>query len=390
MEDELSKGFSLEDLFKHPEMMQSDLLLGLCLVMSVFLAVSFVSAENASMSDIFTGGSAITPPALEGMWPGNATDAIAPPAGGSARNPILMLGIVDIGTGQKVSNAHIRMTLDNGKERIDTLRFIGADGVLKLQLQPGVWSIILRLDLTSTEGQDYYSSTYADLITDRNDTAFMQPVGSLRGEVYDSGNSLLPAATVKFDCGQGYGDTSPLITDDFGSFKADFLPTGSCKVSALLAGKAGSQTLQITQGQITEVKIVLEQSVALGGLDYIWYLLLAVVAIAAVAHFVLMPRRHSIPLLPKPHEGAPPITPDSHMIDILSALDANERKIVELVMASGGKSEQNKLGRELGLPKSSLSRAVSGLEARSILKTEKLGRTRRVELSERFLGRKVS
>lgn len=358
--------------------------------MSVFLAVSFVSAENASMSDIFTGGSAITPPSLEGMETGNATGAAPAGAGGAlTANPLLTLGIVDLSTGEKLTNAHIRLTLDNGADTIDTLRFVGTDGLLKLQLQPGVWSIILRLDLTLTEGQDYYSRFDADLRADRNATAFMQPVGSLRGEVYDSGDNLLPGATVKFDCSNDYGETSPLTTDEFGSFKADSLPAGSCKVSALLAGKAGSQTVQITQGGIANVKIVLGQSVASEGLDYIWFLLLAVVAIAAVVHFILMPRRHSIQLLPKLPEGASPIKPDSHMIDILSALDATERKIVESVMASGGKSEQNKMGRELGLPKSSLSRAVSGLEARDILKTEKLGRTRRLQLSDWFLNRKA-
>jgi uncharacterized membrane protein len=61
---------------------------------------------------------------------------------------------------------------------------------------------------------------------------------------------------------------------------------------------------------------------------------------------------------------------------------------VQRLIENGGQSQQNKLGRELGLPKSSLSRAIGGLDARHLIITEKLGRVKRVELSPWFLNGK--
>jgi DNA-binding MarR family transcriptional regulator len=273
--------------------------------------------------------------------------------------------------------------LDDGVDQIATLRFVGDDGNMDLELHPSSWSLILRLDITSTPGKDYYSSMQIVVSGDKNITVFMEPVGSLMGEVIDPNNNLVRGASVKLECSGDYAITDPITTDEFGSFTAHWLPVGACKVSALNGKRAGSASVQISQGLLSDVQITLTQGVAQNEEDYLWLLALALAVLIVVIFLVFFKRKN--PVLEGQSE---PIKPDRHMNDILSALDENEGKIIKYLMDSGGKSKQNILCRELGVPKSSLSRAVSGLEARNLIKTEKLGRVKRVELSEWFLNGK--
>lgn len=361
----------------------------------LLLLASVASAEN--LTDIFAGNdSSISPPPIGGEAEiGNGTPqeglAMAETAGNlklAAAAPswpprTLTLLITDANTGQLIKNAHIRLFMTDGDERLDTLRFVGADGKISLQLRQGTWTGTLKLDITSTVGKDYYFGFETPLENDTELIAYMQPVGSLMGEVFDSQNNLVPGASVSFKCAGDYGLAEPITTDQLGAFSAEWLPVGSCKVSAISGNKAGSQTVQIAQGQLSEVRLTLEQSV-IAKEDYSWVVLSILAVVIVVIIVVFLRRKHE---KPKAEEGKQ-IAPDKHMGDILSALDENEKPIIELLMRSGGKSLQNKIGRELGLPKSSLSRAIGGLEARNLIKTEKLGRIKRVELSDWFLNGK--
>jgi uncharacterized membrane protein len=358
----------------------------------LLLSATAAAADNTSIASIFTGnGTGIEPPSPGVLGEAQLADGLAESAGApmalkavaaqEAGPKDVSLSITDADTGEPIRDAHIRVFMDNGRDKTGTLRYVGNDSRMDLQLDDGQWSISLMLDITSTVGKDYYASLQLAVSADQSMTVFMQPVGSLTGEVLDASNNLLPGATVKFECAGDYGLIDPVTTDSFGSFKAEWLPIGSCKVSALSGNKVGSMTVQIAQGQLSEVRISLEQGIATVKDDYTVPIII-ILAVFAAAVVLLLRRK------PAAGEKPEPVKPDRHMGAILSALDENEKKIIESLMSSGGKSLQSRLGRELGLPKSSLSRAVSGLEARDILKTERLGRVRNVELSQWFLNGK--
>ncbi len=378
----------------------------------VLLLLSIASAEeepqNTSLDELFASGDAsILPPPIEGSAAGGPLDngsedgeemagtmpLRAPSAPGmlaAEANKVvaglntLTLNIKDISTYEPITNAHIRLYLDDGSQQVGTLRFVGEDGRMVLQLPPATWDITLKLDLTDTPGKDFYSQFEVMLNSDENLTAFMQPVGSLTGDVVDQDNNLIPSAQIKLECSGDYGETGPLSSDEFGSFSADWLPVGSCKVSAL-SGRAGSSTVEITRGGVASVRITLQQGVANAAQDYAWMIALAVAVLVPLAAFAMMKKGSG---QPREDEGPEEIEPDSRMGDILHALDENERRILELLMTKGGESQQNIIGRELDFPKSSLSRAVRGLKARNLVETERLGRVKRVELSDWFLNGK--
>jgi hypothetical protein len=364
---------------------------------AVLLFSSLALAENnTSLAEIFpSNDTTFLPPSVDelgspeaeetpqksanGMF---AIEAGAADSAGDIKN--LNLEIRDIKSGDLITDAHIRVYMSNNGQQVGTLRFVGEDGTISLQLPADTWQITLKLDIIGTPGKDYYSQFQVILNSDQNQTAFMQAVGSLSGDVVDENNKLIQDAEVKFECSGDYGETALLATDQFGSFSAEWLPVGSCKVSAISGKKVSSSTVQISQGEVSVVSIVLEKDVATPVDDYSWLLLLSVFVLAAIALLFFKKSNRK----PSPKEGPKPVRPDRHMNDILSALDENERKIIELLMEKGGESLQNKMTRELGFPKSSMSRAVGGLEARGLIETEKLGRIKRVKLSQWFLNGK--
>lgn len=352
------------------------------------LLASLASAENLSILEV-SPPAGISPPSLddslEPSGPGGA-EAVAFALPGEGTNSLAM-EIQDINTGKLITGVHIRMLLENKQsgQKIDTLRFVGDTGIINTQLSPGMWFTTLRLDDLNTSGKDYYSQFEIDLTHSSNITVYIQPVGSLLGEVYDQQGNLVPGAEVKFQCIGDYGETAPTTTDSDGSFMAEWLPVGDCRVSSLKSGIVGSVVVSIAQGGVRSIQITLSQGVSSGEQDLTPHILLTLIIIIALVALVLMRgriRRYRSVV----REANTPIGQDGRKRDILSALDNNERSVIEHLMSKGGKDQQNRIGRELRVPKATLSRTISGLESRNLVKTEKLGRVKRVELTGWFLN----
>jgi len=363
------------------------LLIGLVL----FALLAIVSADqNKSLSELFPQGDAeIAPPSFEEplpAQPGSVANASQSAGLMNGTLTTLTLSVRDVETGAKITNAHIRLSLDDGSQEVTTMRFVGADGSMPLQLSPGRWSANLKLDIPATPGKDYYSSFQTSLSSNQNLTVFMQPVGSVSGEVIDADDNLVPNAGIKFECSGDYGETSQVVTDSYGSFSADWLPVGVCKISAL-SGKVGSASVDITKGAISSVQIRLERSVAGGnwlGL-LVMPLIAAAIVIALIFYFKIKRRPNVTNIIDKKIEG---ITVDKRKSDLLSAMGEDERRAMEYLLSKGGMSYQNRIGPEIGLSKSSASRVVGALEARGLVTCEKLGRVKRITLSEWFLNGK--
>jgi uncharacterized membrane protein len=354
----------------------------------VLILASLASAENLSILEV-TPPAGILPPSLdEGMLEPSEERAFAEVALPEEGLSNLAMEIQDINTGKLITGVHIRMLLENKQsgQKIDTLRFVGDTGIINTQLSPGMWFTTLRLDDLNTSGKDYYSQFEIDLTHSSNITVYIQPVGSLLGEVYDQQGNLVPGAEVKFQCIGDYGETAPTTTDSDGSFMAEWLPVGDCRVSSLKSGIVGSVVVSIAQGGVRSIQITLSQGVSSGEQDLTPHILLTLIIIIALVALVLMRGRIRRSRGVAVSEANVPIEQDGRKQDILSALDNNERSVIEHLMSKGGKDQQNRIGRELRVPKATLSRTISGLESRNLVKTEKLGRVKRVELTERFLN----
>jgi DNA-binding transcriptional ArsR family regulator len=318
-----------------------------------------------------------------GTFDAKASTALSP---SNSETYIINLEIRDITYNTLVTNAHLELFLRNREslEEFNTLRYVDDSGSMGIQLDSGTWTLVVKLDELSSSGKDYYSELELDVFENNTITIYIQPVGSLFGYVLDSKGALVTGAEIIFECSAAYGETDSETSNDYGSFNKPWLPVGSCRVSAKKNGMAGSTLLTIEKGKLIEADVTLSEEVSSDTVFELWWFFLAGIIIFAL--LVLATRRRSAPFARESKSKG--ILKTVRMDDILSALDAPEKEIMGIILREGGESIQSKIQRELSMPKSTLSRYVASLESRGLIKTEKLGRIKKIELSESFLNRK--
>ncbi|MCK4492205.1 MAG: hypothetical protein KAU03_06250, partial [Candidatus Altiarchaeales archaeon] len=281
-----------------------------------------------------------------------------------------------------ISNTHILLEIENPEEgrKENTLRYSDGEGRISLNLNPGSWQINAKIDDFSTPGKDYISNRLEiHLWNSTTRDLFMLPVGSLRGNVYNELGERIVGAKVKVDCARDWGDKDT-VSDDFGSFSLDYVPVGSCEVSALSDNKVGVSRINITRGELKTINIILGQEVK-SGFD-LTTPLIALFLITAVVVFLYFSKGKK----PRVIEKETRIELTGRMEDIIQTLTDREKSIVNLLIESDGKLTQAEARHFLGIPKATISRDVNSLKRKRIVETIKIGRNRDIRLSRWFLG----
>jgi|GEM_PF-3394550 hypothetical protein len=78
------------------------------------------------------------------------------------------------------------------------------------------------------------------------------------------------------------------------------------------------------------------------------------------------------------------ITVSKEASSVMNMLNPRAKEILEFILQNDGKTTQAKIYHATGIPTTSLSRWVDTLERRGLIKTYKLGKLRKIELSESF------
>ncbi len=281
-----------------------------------------------------------------------------------------------------INNTHILLEIEKPKEGVkeNTLRYSDGEGRISLNLNPGSWQINARIDDFSTPGKDYISNKLEiHLGNSTTRDLFMLPVGSLRGNVYNELGERIVDAKVKVDCARDYGDKDT-VSDDFGSFSLDYVPAGSCEVSALSDNKVGVSKINIAKGELKTINIILGQEVK-SGFDSTTPLIALFLIISVVVFFYFSKKRK-----PRVIEKETRIELTGRMEDIIQTLTGREKSIVNLLIENDGKLTQAEARHFLGIPKATISRDVNSLKRKRIVETIKIGRNRDIRLSRWFLG----
>lgn len=71
---------------------------------------------------------------------------------------------------------------------------------------------------------------------------------------------------------------------------------------------------------------------------------------------------------------------------VLSVLDDFERKVMDILIASGGAANQKKIVQDTNLSKAKISRVVRNLVNRGLIEIERAGRTNKIKIVRRKLG----
>ncbi len=268
-----------------------------------------------------------------------------------------------------ITNSHARLALtDEQNERFDTLKYIPEDGNLTVQLIPGKYYMQILIDDLATPGKDYTYATEIRITKPTTDAIILFPVGSVRGTVYVD-NQAVPFTSVLLYC-TGMDKVVELTTDASGSFVADWLPIGECRITAATEANRGEATIAITKGGLPAATISLTERI-MPRINW-----MAVIgALLVVAIFFILFR--------KKHKQAPAIEREQ---DIFTTLNNKEQAVVKFLRANNNKSTQATIKNETGIPKTSLIRIFQSLEAKKIITVEKIGKMKKIALTEWYLG----
>jgi len=296
-----------------------------------------------------------------------------------------------------ISDIHVNLEMvykETGK-KVNTLKYVGDDGSVRLRLDKGLYDITLKVDKIDTNGRDYFITFDQDVNNDVTRTVYLFSVGSVIGNVYGEKGKAVKGAQIKFECSGNYGDRGNKISDDFGGFSSYWLPIGSCKISAMYGGKVGYRDIEIKNGELSNIDITLSKGV-ISGFNF-WTILIMVIVVLIVTFFGLkyINKRGGKETVKEKVEAKEEIVREdvekkelsSRTRDVMKTLKDKEKGVVNFLLENDNKSTQARIRYDTGIPKTSLARILMGLELKKVIKIEKIGKLKKVELTDWFLGK---
>jgi len=294
----------------------------------------------------------------------------------------LELELKDYNTKELINDTHVGITLVSD-ETANTLQYVGGSGILKLSLEPGDYEIVLKVDKIETDGKDYYYKGQYTITRDGSETVMLMGAGSARGMVYNSKGQALQNAIVDVECTADYGEKDATKTDRYGNFVLYWLPEGHCRISAVQNNRVGFENVNIEKGMLEDLDIRLGGTIAES--NYLWLIILVVLIGVVILMYLRKPKAakketaKTIVVRKKEHHP--------RILDIMRTLKDNEKKIVEYLIENKGKSTQAYIKNSLGIPKTTLARSLKMLEAKNVVSIECIGKMKKVDLTDWFLGK---
>jgi uncharacterized membrane protein len=368
---------------------------------------------------------------------------------GLAQEQYSLVGNVkDISTNKAITNLPVIVTARNLNYGIEerSTEYLDQKGSFSYQLQEGNWRFTLFVYDPNTNGVDYYADRAVFIQPSEpvlNKIFYLTPVGSIEGTVVDNAGRLIDTAALDFKCSSNENVKFPTSTDKFGSFKADIVPVGKCKVSAEYQKQVGAEEITVEKGSALALQITLSDAVLGTGLNPIrlsvisLIVLLVVVLIIALVFFIrkklkklekeaseqksvvqkLRDKTHH--LTEKVHrkeakkehskeaktgekekkdkkekeeqrveekkEEKEELNPRAR--DIMKTLNEREQQVVQFLLQHENASTQATLRNNTGIPKTTLVRVFQSLESKKIIFIEKIGKMKKIVITPWFLGK---
>jgi len=280
----------------------------------------------------------------------------------------------------------------------ELIRYVEQGKTLEMNLDDGVYDLILGVDDPSTPGKDYFKKETINVLNGLVDDAYLFPVSSIRGIVKDVFDNVVGGAILKFECANELDFSFPLLTDEFGSFSADYIPSGSCKISANYGDAVGFADVDVSHGEMMDVEIILDRTILVipssgyGIKGIVAALFIVVVLLLFVKHkkkavgkLVKKEKMSDISVVSvKPENESNNVSTRAE--DIKSTLNKKERDVVEFVSGQNGEVNQASVRHNVGIPRTSLSRVIASLEQKKVIHVKKVGKAVKIKLTDWFLG----
>jgi len=299
---------------------------------------------------------------------------------------------------------------------------VGRNNILKFALYQGFYELSIGIDNPATPGFDYYGKISINADANKSLELDAVPVGSRKIEVLDMNGVPLNDIPVRIDCIALSGEQKYFRTDNFGIAEAFFLPIGNCTFRAAAGDFVISQEDYIEKGSAKNIIIQFDKYSS-NNSNIVWVLVTVFfIIVLLIIYYVFFYKknvlRHNMPATDYHKEkhahsktdnvnaaisetvdnsvNKDNVKKDSVKNDILIALNANERKVVNYILeeqekhvSSNGDSEgfylhQAKIVYGAGIPKTTLVRLLQSLEQKQIIEWERSGKMKKVKLTEWF------
>lgn len=216
----------------------------------------------------------------------------------------------------------------------------------------------LGVDNLSTPALDYYAEE--EIITNKTIAygMYVYPVGSLNVEVYDGEGNLLPKVPIEIICSEKRYD---LLTNSFGEVNLDRVPMGICDVRANYNGLIGKEQALIDRGSKVDSQLIISTHLREeSNFTFLGVLIIILVGYFGFKKFKRISKAKSA---------------------VISTLSPRDQSIIRALIKYEilGFSQLQKL---TDMPKPTLSRRLVILESKKLLNVEKIGRSRRISLSD--------
>ncbi len=303
---------------------------------------------------------------------------------------------------------------------------VGKNNLLKFSLYQGFYELSIGIDNPATPGFDYYGKTSINADANKSVELDAVPVGSRKIEVLDMDDAPLNDIPVRIDCIALSGEQKYFRTDNFGIAEAYFLPIGNCTFRAAAGDFVISQDDYIEKGSAKNIVMRFDKYSA-SNPKTIWVIIIVIVImVLSIGYYIIFYKKYlgrkrttaleshdkhthsaaekddvndDVVNADKTDDDKIVISKDSIKKDIMTALNANERKVVNYILdeqekhvASNGKPQgfylhQAKIVYGVGIPKTTLVRLLQSLEAKKIIEWEKSGKIKKVRLTEWFASK---
>lgn len=293
----------------------------------------------------------------------------------------VQLSLKDISTNLEITGVVAEAECDGVRTNI----YVDTGSPLVLELAEGRHPITIMADLPSTPGKDYFSSGEITVSGDGEVAVYLYPAGSVRGIVKDAFENVVGEAELRLECANEIGSPFPLKASKFGSFEADYMPTGSCKILANYGNAVGFKDVEIRKGQIAEAEILLDKTIITLTRASTYeaaalILLLAAIGLISFSYF----RKRKAGSRQKKEENPAHEAAGKRARDLMKTLSGKEKKIAEFLMQQKGEVHQSAVRHNTGIPRTSLSRCLKSLEAKNIIQIKAVGKLVKIRLTDWF------
>jgi uncharacterized membrane protein len=291
----------------------------------------------------------------------------------------VFLTLKDITNNDDINDIVVRTIIDDEASNY----YIAKDEILKINLEDGLHNITILADNINTDGLDYYGKEQITVNNNLIEAFLLFPIGTVRGIVTDQLGNAMPNADIKFECNTDIELSYPEKTDRFGTFNTE-VPIGSCTIYALLGKSVVLEELVIEKGNLATIELKIEQKTELK--VWLWVLLIVVATAATKLLFIFFKSKKDIEKVIAVKKEK--INLGKRAKDIIATLRDREKNVIELLIKNGTMT-QAKLHHETGLAKSSLFRVIQSLERKNAIATKRIGKVKRVTLSDWFLEKET-